>query len=336
MATEKRSFKEKLKWLWGEIKIYAARLWAYLKAAKMEYIVMVSLFAVDLISKAIVNATTSVGEVVVLIPKFLNIHNIHNYDAAFGSDLITGWLGSVGTRILFSVFAVAATVVFIIILVKQKGKSRVFRISLAMLAAGAMGNCIDRWALGYVRDFVEFVYFGLTIGGMDSFYVFNIADAALVIGVVLVVVYFIFIYKDKSEKKPEPAAEVNASTESAESGETAASAAESTADGDVEAASIAEDMPDGEEIADSQEGNTSDCEATTNASEVAEGEEKPTEPNADEDDRKSDGDDAVDDITRSDGAADTESEEKSECADPVQKPKPRTRKKPKAADGGAD
>lgn len=203
MPNENGSFKNKMSSLWAMIKKYAAKVWAYLKVAKMEYIVMISIFAVDLISKSIVNATTAVGDTVVLIPNFLQIHNVHNYAAAFGSDVIKKALGSVGSRIFFSIFAVAASVMFIFVLIRCRKQHRVIRISLALLVAGAMGNCIDRMALGYVRDFVEFVYFGLTILGSKSFYVFNIADAALVIGVVLAIVYFLFLYKDRDDAHKE-------------------------------------------------------------------------------------------------------------------------------------
>lgn len=202
MADEKKStFKDKLHAFWTVVKKYAKRVWAYLKVAKMEYIVMVSLFALDLISKAIINATMDVGDTVVVIPYVLQFHNLHNTGAAFGSSWIKSWLGPLGSRIFFCVFAVAASVIFILVLIRHKGGNRLFRVALAMIVAGAMGNCIDRWALGFVRDFVELVYFGLTIGGRDSFYVFNLADAELVVGVILIVVYFIFIYKDKSSER---------------------------------------------------------------------------------------------------------------------------------------
>lgn len=223
---------------WSTVKKYAAKVWSYLKVAKMEYIVMASLFALDLISKAIVNATTKVGDTVVLIPYFLNVHNIHNYDAAFGSEWMTNALGSMGSRILFSIFAVIASVIFIFILIRNKGGNRLLRVSFAMLVAGALGNCVDRMFLGYVRDFVEFVYFGLTIGGHDSFYVFNIADAELVIGVILVLIYFIFMYRDKPEDKK---AVVTADDESVErTAEVSDGAAD--AEGEKEADSSSEDV----------------------------------------------------------------------------------------------
>lgn len=229
MQGDKKTFKQRLNSAWCFVKKIAARVWSYLKVAKMEYIVMISLFALDLITKAVVNACVDYGDTVVLIPKFLNIHNYHNYDAAFGSEVISNALGAVGSRILFSVFAVAASVVFIILLIRNKGGHKLFRIALAMLTAGAMGNCIDRWALGYVRDFIEFVYFGLTINGHTSFYIFNFADAELVIAVVLVVIYFIFIYRDKSDEAKEAKSNKTEST-----GESAAVSEENKPEPDAE------------------------------------------------------------------------------------------------------
>ncbi len=193
------SFKDKLITVWGLIKKYAKKTWEYIKVAKMELIVMIALFAIDLISKAVVDANIAQNSTVVLIPNFLNFTYVRNYDAAFGSDWLRVHLG-IGARILFCIFAFVASTVFVIILVKNRGGHRLVRVGLAMLVAGAMGNCIDRMALGYVRDFIEFVYFGGTIFGRTSFWIFNIADAALVIGVVLVVIYYVFIYKGKEDK----------------------------------------------------------------------------------------------------------------------------------------
>lgn len=178
------------------IKRIAKIVWEYLKVAKMEWIVMVSLFLLDILSKTIVEKTLGFNNAVTVIPHFLDINLIPNYNAAYGADFISNWLGPMGARIFFSVFAVAASVAFILVLIKNKGKSKVFRIGIAMFVAGAMGNCIDRMFIGYVRDFVHFTF---------QPYIFNIADAELVFGVVLIVVYFIFLYKDHGKKKEESA-----------------------------------------------------------------------------------------------------------------------------------
>ena len=195
-------FKNTAQVVWAYIKDKAIKVFHYLKDAKMEWIVMISVFIVDLVSKSLVENFLAFNDSVPMIPYFLNAHKVHNYSAAFGSSFLRDWFGDIGARIFFCVFAVAASVAFTLVLIHNKGKSRVFRIALALFVAGAMGNCIDRMALGYVRDFIEFEYFGLTIFGRKTWaYIFNFADVALVTGVLLIVFYFLVLYRDNDKKK---------------------------------------------------------------------------------------------------------------------------------------
>lgn len=251
---QNNAFTTKLKSIWAFIKRIALRVWAYLKVAKMEWIVLISLFAFDLISKAIVEATVAYNGVVTIIPYFLNVHRMHNYNAAFGSDFIRGWFGNIGARIFFCVFAVAASVALAILLIKNKGKSKWFRVSLALFIAGAMANCMDRMFLGYVRDFVEFVYFGQTWFGRQTWYVFNIADTELVIGVVMIVIYFLFLYKDTGKKKEnelltDELGEIDPVDSTANAGVAAVKSKEQTALAGKETPSQNEDdKPQGEDV----------------------------------------------------------------------------------------
>ncbi len=294
MPNENGSFKNKISSLWAVIKKYAAKVWAYLKEAKMEYIVMIGIFAIDLISKVIVNATTVVGDTVVLIPNFLNIHNVHNYEAAFGSDAIKKLMGSVGSRIFFSIFAVAASVMFIFVLIRCRKQHRVIRISLALLVAGAMGNCIDRMALGYVRDFVEFVYFGLTIAGSKSFYVFNIADAALVIGVILAIVFFLFLYKDKDDMHKqiaENAIDTDGGTETT----------------DIAEGSATEERPQVSDVGETEEAIATDGEVSTSESEQTDdgGKESATDGSDEREADEAEDAQSSDNVIERDGSDDT-------------------------------
>lgn len=272
------SFKSRLAVAGAFIKKLAKKVWAYLKVAKMEWLVMLGLLALDLISKQIVQATMSEWQSVTLIPKFLNIHYVYNKNAAFGADFLVKAFGRTGARVLFSVFAIAASVVFGILLVRGKNGSKLYRVSLAMLIAGALGNCVDRMFLGFVRDFIEFVYFGFTWFGRQSFYVFNFADSELVIGVILFVIYFIFVYKDKHDEKKE--AKAAAAAESAEGAaenadalpdvavsETAAESADNIADGSagVEGAEITNDTENKNNAENAESTDTLDIENAENA-----------------------------------------------------------------------
>ena len=61
-------------------------------------------------------------------------------------------------------------------------------LGLAMILGGALGNIRDRWELGYVIDYADF-----HIGDFRPFLVFNIADAAITIGVVIILARSLFL-----------------------------------------------------------------------------------------------------------------------------------------------
>ena len=65
--------------------------------------------------------------------------------------------------------------------------------SLVLIAAGAVGNAIDRVARGFVVDMFDF--------RLIHFPVFNVADIFICVGGVLFVIYFMFQHKDKPNDK---------------------------------------------------------------------------------------------------------------------------------------
>ena len=96
--------------------------------------------------------------------------------------------------ILTKAFAILI-VLIIVYAVWSKKQSYLFSISTSLIISGAIGNLVDRLAFGYVRDFIQFDFW-------QSFPIFNIADCALTIGIIcLVVYYFIEIIKEIKEKK---------------------------------------------------------------------------------------------------------------------------------------
>ena len=77
-----------------------------------------------------------------------------------------------------------------------KERRRQDSIALAMIFGGALGNIVDRVRFGYVVDYADF-----HIGGWQPFLVFNIADAAITIGVLLLLVRALLMRDGKSSKK---------------------------------------------------------------------------------------------------------------------------------------
>lgn len=145
------------------------------------------LAGLDQWTKAAIVRSIPLGEKVVLIPGFFDLTYVRNTGAAFSMfDQMGMWF-----FIILSVAALGALVYYFI-------HTDDIRIEwcLALIAAGAIGNLIDRMSLGYVRDFFLFYIFGW------PFPVFNIADICVSVGfVLLVIVMLTDEYKEKKALK---------------------------------------------------------------------------------------------------------------------------------------
>jgi signal peptidase II len=75
-------------------------------------------------------------------------------------------------------------------------RKRIDSVALAMVLGGALGNILDRIRLGYVVDFAD-----LHIGEFRPFLVFNVADAAITIGVLLLLVRALLMRDGRAPKK---------------------------------------------------------------------------------------------------------------------------------------
>ncbi len=90
----------------------------------------------------------------------------------------------------------AAISVFVIVwLWREKRRDDV--IALGLVLGGALGNIIDRVRLGYVLDYAD-----LHFGDVHPFLVFNIGDAAITIGVLLLLLRALLTREPKTERKP--------------------------------------------------------------------------------------------------------------------------------------
>ena len=97
------------------------------------------------------------------------------------------------------VLALVAYMVYHIVKKKYKEKGGVFlHVALSFILAGGIGNLVDRIALGYVRDFIEYTFI-YTLFERD-FAICNLADVFLTVGVVMVVIYLIVLMVDEAKK----------------------------------------------------------------------------------------------------------------------------------------
>ncbi|MFP1839133.1 signal peptidase II [Lonsdalea quercina] len=147
---------------------------------------------VDLGSKQWVMTHFQLGESLPLIP-FFNLTYAHNPGAAFSflADK-DGW-----QRWFFAVIALAITAALLVLMYRSSASQKLINIAYAMIIGGAVGNLTDRLVHGYVIDFVDFYI-------NDWHYpIFNIADAGICIGALLIVLegFFVSSEKKKAEGK---------------------------------------------------------------------------------------------------------------------------------------
>jgi len=131
----------------------------------------------DQLTKFAVRAVLPLHDSRRIIPNLLDFTHVQNTGAAFGLMNAAEFPYKSAVMILVATLALVAISLY----ARQLGnEERLSRYGLALILGGAFGNLIDRAVSGYVVDFVD-VYWG------DAhFWAFNLADAAITIGAVLV------------------------------------------------------------------------------------------------------------------------------------------------------
>ena len=124
-----------------------------------------------------------------IINHSISINNFLNFTLAFNHGAAFSFLSNAGgwQRWFFIIFSVIVILIITYILVKEKNSKY---IAFSFVIGGAIGNLYDRILYGYVIDFIEFHY--------NSFYwpIFNIADIAISIGIILLL-YSMFAKESK-------------------------------------------------------------------------------------------------------------------------------------------
>jgi signal peptidase II len=153
--------------------------------------IVAAVFLLDRITK-LVNQGMSVWDSYTVIPGFFNIIHTQNPGAAF--SLFAG--AQAEWRTFFLVGLSTAALVLIAVLLWQPGgrmgQSLILRFGLALIMGGALGNLYDRVLVGTVTDFLD-VY----VNGYH-WPAFNVADSAITIGTILVLLDLL-----QSSRRPE-------------------------------------------------------------------------------------------------------------------------------------
>lgn len=150
-------------------------------------LVAATIVALDQWTKSLVRAHIPDYTYIVPVPalgEYLLFEHVHNYGAAFGILQ--------NQTALFVLVAIAATIAIVVYGHRLPLQARLVRLLLGLMLGGALGNLIDRLTQtdangGYVTDFIK-----VGIPGVYYFANFNIADSAIVVGVIGLGIYVIW------------------------------------------------------------------------------------------------------------------------------------------------
>ena len=136
---------------------------------------IIAIIILDQVSKYAVRSSMSPGEYISVIGDFFRITYFKNEGAAFSSF--------VGYRWFLIIFSAIVVVAVFVLLIKYKGKSKLFDICLVLIISGGVGNLIDRIIFGYVTDMLSFSIFPP---------IFNVADIAITVRCGLMIIFVLF------------------------------------------------------------------------------------------------------------------------------------------------
>ena len=146
----------------------------------------------DQLTKYLVVANMSLHESIAVIPGVFNFTYIQNDGAAFGMLDDQRWI--------FLVLSTVAIIGILGFMFWKKPQDKLLLASLILIVSGGIGNMIDRIALGYVIDFIDFCAFPELWK-----WVFNVADSFVCVGAGIMILWLILDmirdYKKEQAKK---------------------------------------------------------------------------------------------------------------------------------------
>jgi len=134
----------------------------------MIFVIVSAILILDQASKYIVAKNLTLGESIPLVGSVLQLTLVHNRGAAFGI---------LKNQTYLFIFTSILAVILIYLSLKEHSQKNfsIYKLALSLIAAGAVGNLIDRVFFGYVIDFID----------LRVWPVFNVADSAITIGAAL-------------------------------------------------------------------------------------------------------------------------------------------------------
>jgi signal peptidase II len=149
--------------------------------------IAVAVVVLDQLAKAWLVSTLSPGERIEVVGDYVRLIHSQNTGALFGLFR---------DQALFFAIVSVGVVGAIVWFHHSSGRNTLLSVALGLLLGGALGNMTDRFRIGYVVDFVD-----VGVGNL-RFYTFNIADSAISLAILLLLITA-FVSTGRSDDRPQ-------------------------------------------------------------------------------------------------------------------------------------
>lgn len=150
---------------------------------------ILAIVAIDQWSKWAIKSSFNLYQSKPVIQDFFHLTYVTNDGMAFGLSLPGG-------KMVLLVLTILLTGFIIGFLWKEREGHPLIKYGLALILSGAIGNLIDRITAGKVVDFLDFMV------GDFHWYIFNVADSAVTVGMTLFIYHSFFIENSSSKNEP--------------------------------------------------------------------------------------------------------------------------------------
>ena len=170
-------------------------------------IIIVVVLLLDQVTKYSIKINMQLGESIPVLGDFFRITYVENPGMAFGVRI--------DSPVLFIGLSLFAAGLVFYYLFRLRKDGWILQIALSFIAAGAIGNIIDRIIYGRVIDFLDVDFFDITLPAFNflfinfsgysitRWYVFNVADSAVSVGMAFIIFYIIFYGDPLKNSQPE-------------------------------------------------------------------------------------------------------------------------------------
>ena len=162
----------------------------FTRARKIGLALAAFIFAADQLIKWIIISPLDLRTVgkIDLLP-FFDLTYVENRGVSLGM------LEATSVEMRYLLVALTAFIALIVLIWMMREKILGDILGLGLILGGALGNIVDRYRFGYVIDYADF-----HIGDFRPFLVFNVADAAITIGVVIILVRSLFVREKDTDE----------------------------------------------------------------------------------------------------------------------------------------